>query len=94
VDKGDNRLAIWPYNGGLFSLDPLVDTLTLPDELTLEVAKLAEWDYRSEAPVTLLGHVFEQSITDLERLKAEARARRPRRSASASARASSTRPTW
>jgi hypothetical protein len=73
VDKGDVRLNIWPYNGGLFALDPLVDGLVLPDELTVEVAKLAEWDYRSEAPVTLLGHVFEQSITDLERLKAAAR---------------------
>ena len=30
-------------------------------------------------PVTLLGHVFEQSITDIERLKAAARASRSRR---------------
>ncbi len=28
------------------------------------------WDYRREVPVTLLGHIFEQSITDIERLKA------------------------
>ncbi|HSK28964.1 MAG TPA: N-6 DNA methylase, partial [Candidatus Limnocylindria bacterium] len=34
---------------------------------------LGEWDYRDDVPVTLLGHLFEQSITDLERLRAESR---------------------
>ena len=29
--------------------------------------------YRDDVPVTLLGHLFEQSITDLEKLRAESR---------------------
>lgn len=73
VDKGDDRLNIWPYNGGLFAHDPSVDAVELPDELTRSLAKLGEWDYRDDVPVTLLGHLFEQSITDLERLRAESR---------------------
>jgi len=43
----------------------------VPDELAKEIATLGNWDYRREVPVTVLGHIFEQSITDIERLKAE-----------------------
>ena len=71
VDQGDKRLNVWPYNGGLFAKDPVADAIELPDALAGEVVELGKWDYRREVPVTLLGHIFEQSITDLERLKAE-----------------------
>jgi len=77
VDQGNTRLNVWPYNGGLFAADPVVDGLTLPDALAEEVAGLGGWDYRSEVSVTLLGHIFEQSITDIERLKAEGRGEAP-----------------
>jgi hypothetical protein len=73
VDKGDARLNIWPYNGGLFAHDPAVDAIELPDDLTRNLARLGEWDYRDDVPVTLLGHLFEQSITDLEKLRAASR---------------------
>ncbi len=73
VDQGDTRLQVWPYNGGLFAADSALDDIVLPDNLASEVAELGKWDYRSEVPVTLLGHIFEQSITDIERLKAEGR---------------------
>jgi hypothetical protein len=73
VDKGNLELSIWPYNGGLFVHDPTVDEIVLPDELTKSLAALGEWDYRNDVPVTLLGHLFEQSITDLEKLRAESR---------------------
>jgi len=77
VDQGNTRLNVWRYNGGLFAADPVVDALALPDDLAGEVADLGKWDYRSEVPVTLLGHIFEQSITDIERLKAEHRGEAP-----------------
>lgn len=73
VDQGNKRLDIWPYNGGLFAHDPVVDAIEIPDHLAVSLAKLGEWDYRDDVPVTLLGHLFEQSVTDLERLRAEAR---------------------
>lgn len=71
IDRGDPRLYIYGYNGGLFAPDPVADALVLPDALAQDVAKLGQWDYRSDVPVTVLGHIFEQSITDLEKLKAE-----------------------
>jgi type I restriction-modification system DNA methylase subunit len=73
VDKGDFDRRIPAYNGGLFAPDPVVDSLIIPDPLATDIAKLGDWDYRSEVPVTVLGHIFEQSITDIERLRAEAR---------------------
>jgi hypothetical protein len=75
VDVGDKRLDVWPYNGGLFAPDPILDKVTLPDDLAGEVASLGHWDFKSEVPVTLLGHIFEQSVTDIERLKASASGR-------------------
>lgn len=77
VDEGSGTLNIWGYNGGLFALDPVADTVTIPDPLATDLATLGEWDYRSEVPVTVLGHIFEQSITDIERLRAAARGEEP-----------------
>ena len=71
VDQGNKERGIWAYNGGLFALDPAGDTVVLPDHLVTELASLGQWDYRSDVPVTVLGHIFEQSVTDLERMRAE-----------------------
>lgn len=71
IDTGNDALAIWAYNGGLFAPDPIADPITIPDPLATELASLGNWDYRSEVPVTVLGHIFEQSITDIEILRAQ-----------------------
>jgi N-6 DNA Methylase/TaqI-like C-terminal specificity domain len=73
VDQGRQDLAIWAYNGGLFAKDSIADTLILSDQLAQDVAQLGQWDDQREVPVTVLGHLFEQSITDIEKLKAESR---------------------
>jgi hypothetical protein len=73
VNAGNEGRGIWAYNGGLFAPDAVADAIVLPDPLTEELARLANWDYRSDVPVTVLGHIFEQSITDLEALRAESR---------------------
>jgi hypothetical protein len=73
VDEGSKDLNIWGYNGGLFAEDPVTDALIIPDPLATDLASLGEWDYRSEVPVTVLGHIFEQSITDIEKSRAVAR---------------------
>ena len=73
VDEGSGPLNIWGYNGGLFAPDATADALVIPDPLATDLATLGEWDYRSEVPVTVLGHIFEQSITDIEKLRAIAR---------------------
>jgi hypothetical protein len=77
VDIGNTQLNVWPYNGGLFAQDPTIDGIDLPDKLAEDIAELGKWDYRSEVPVTVLGHIFEQSIEDIEQLKAEGRGEAP-----------------
>jgi hypothetical protein len=73
VDQGNKNRGIWAYNGGLFAFDQAGDAVILPDHLATDLANLGQWDYRSDVPVTVLGHIFEQSITDLEKLRAESR---------------------
>jgi len=84
IDEGNAGLNIPAYNGGLFALDPALDALQVPDEVCAHFKDLGEYDYRparevadaaegtavrSVIDVDILGHIFEQSITDLERLR-------------------------
>ncbi|MBB6466039.1 hypothetical protein HNQ96_001897 [Aminobacter lissarensis] len=73
IDKGSDALKIPRYNGGLFHADETINALTLPDEVCEGFKTLGEYDFASEVSVTVLGHIFEQSITDVERLQAQAR---------------------
>lgn len=61
----------------MFAPDPITDKIVLPDSLTEQLVALAKWDYGSDVPVTVLGHIFEQSITDIERLRAISRGQEP-----------------
>jgi Eco57I restriction-modification methylase/TaqI-like C-terminal specificity domain len=71
VDRGNPGLRIPGYNGGLFRHDPLLDRcLNVPDELCAKLHGLARFDYESDVSVDILGRIFEQSVTDLEELKA------------------------
>ena len=74
VNVGATEHNIPPYNGGLFASKPLLDSIEFPDILVEQFAKLAAYDFRSEVSVTILGHIFEQSISDIEALHAEAKA--------------------
>jgi TaqI-like C-terminal specificity domain/Eco57I restriction-modification methylase len=58
------------YNGGLFAPDARLDGLHLPDDACTALAALGKYDFASDVPVTVLGHIFEQSIDDLEKLQA------------------------
>lgn len=68
IDKGNQQLDIPAYNGGLFAQDDELDNLVVSDELCEGFKNLAEYDFDSEVSVTVLGHIFEQSISDLEEL--------------------------
>ena len=68
IDTGNPALRIPAYNGGLFRADPAVDSLILPDDACSIFRALGEYDFASEVGVTVLGHIFEQSIADLEGL--------------------------
>lgn len=69
IDKGEPEMDIPPFNGGLFRPDPLVDSLNLPDEWTGFFSTIDSYDFRDEVNVDVLGHIFERSITELEKLR-------------------------
>ncbi len=70
VDEGDDALELdQGYNGGLFVHDPEVDDLDLGDEWTSFFREVGRYDFRHEVDVEVLGHLFEKSITELEKLR-------------------------
>lgn len=69
INKGSPALRIPGYNGGLFAPNPELDILKLSDSLCEWFKKLGEYDFDSDVDVNILGHIFEQSIVDLEELK-------------------------
>ena len=73
MDRGNQRLSIPPYNGGLFATDPQLDALAIPDHISDQFRDIAAYDFKSQVSVTILGHIFEQSITDIEQKHAEVR---------------------
>ncbi|MCX7568322.1 N-6 DNA methylase [Sulfitobacter sp. F26169L] len=73
IDEGNNELKIPRYNGGLFREDTVINGLNIPDDICEGFKTLGEYDFASEVSVTVLGHIFEQSIADVERLQAIAR---------------------
>lgn len=72
IDRGNEQLKIPRYNGGLFHPNETINTLAIPDHICEGFKRLAEYDFASEISVTVLGHIFEQSIADVEQLQAEA----------------------
>lgn len=73
IDKGNNDVKppINKYNGGLFATDEILDNLTIKDSAWANVINLANYDFESDLNVNILGHIFEQSLSDLEQIKAE-----------------------
>ncbi len=71
IDKGFPQKNINKFNGGLFAKDAELDKLVLQDDILKEIIKISDWDFGSELTVNILGHIFEQSITDLEEIKAD-----------------------
>jgi hypothetical protein len=69
IDKGNAGLGIPAYNGGLFAADPTFDGLVVPDDACRMFSALGEYDFAEDVSVTVLGHIFEQSVSDLEQLK-------------------------
>jgi hypothetical protein len=71
VNEGNEKLNIPKYNGGLFAKDEELDSLKVDDSvLDMEAQKLSDYDFDSEVSVNILGHIFEQSLTDLEEIQA------------------------
>ena len=69
IDKGNPALSIPAYNGGLFASDPVLDALAVPDDACRMFAELGGYDFAEDVSVSVLGHIFEQSVSDIEQLK-------------------------
>ncbi len=68
-NKGFSR-KIPLFNGGLFADDHFLNSLIIKDfQLHSLIEFLLKHDFQSDLNVTILGHIFEQSIADLEKLK-------------------------
>ena len=72
VDKGSVQLGVPAYNGGLFREVAELEGLEISDELCGAFNDLGAYDFGEDVSVDVLGHIFEQSITDLEELRREA----------------------
>lgn len=63
---------IFAYNGGLFLEDDVLDTVSISDDVLLKhVSRLTTYDFSSEVDVNILGHIFENSLNDIEAVTAE-----------------------
>lgn len=71
INIGNEKLNIPKYNGGLFAKDEILDSLMIDDDiLDMEAQALSNYDFMSDVGVNILGHIFEQSLTDLEEINA------------------------
>jgi hypothetical protein len=69
VDVGNAEHQIPQYNGGLFA-PHAVDDLELPDiPWTNLFNTISGYDFADEVNLDVLGHLFERSITELEKIK-------------------------
>lgn len=63
---------IFAYNGGLMLEDEVLESIVVSDEVLLKhVSKLTTYDFSSEVDVNILGHIFENSLNDIEAVTAE-----------------------
>ncbi len=72
INAGDEDLDITMYNGGLFAEDELLNKLIIDDEVLDARAKiLSAYNFGSDISVNILGHIFENSISELEEISAQ-----------------------
>lgn len=63
---------VYAYNGGLFKPDEILDSIKIDDDLLYtHTLKLSEYDFASEVDVNILGHIFENSLNELDEIKAQ-----------------------
>ena len=68
----DKKAEIFAYNGGLFKPDAVLNSLILDDTLLYKhTKKLSEYDFDSQVDVNILGHIFENSLNEIESVNAE-----------------------
>ena len=60
---------VFAYNGGLFKPDEVLDGLAISDDVLKNYCKkIADYDFASDVDVNILGHIFENSLTEIEEI--------------------------
>lgn len=68
----DKKEEIFAYNGGLFQPDAILDAVIIDDDLLYRhTRKLSTYDFESQVDVNILGHIFENSLNEIESVNAE-----------------------
>ena len=71
LNSGKNP-EVYAYNGGLFKEDEILDHIKIDDKILYEhTFKLSQYDFASEVDVNILGHIFENSLNEIDEIKAE-----------------------
>lgn len=69
--KGKNH-DVFAYNGGLFKEDNILDQVKIDDDILYQhTFKLSQYDFASEVDVNILGHIFENSLNEIDEIKAQ-----------------------
>lgn len=67
-----SRAEIYAYNGGLFKPDAILDALEIDSNLLYKyTALLSNYDFESQIDVNILGHIFENSLNEIESVNTE-----------------------
>lgn len=67
-----NRYDVFAYSGGLFKPDAILDAIKIDDNLLYKhTLALSEYGFADEIDVNILGHIFENSINELDEIKAQ-----------------------
>ncbi len=70
IDKGSDKLGIPNgYNGELFKEDVILNAFKIEDAICKKFTDFGKYDFAEDLSVNILGHIFEQSISDIEELK-------------------------
>lgn len=68
----EGKAEIFAYNGGLFKPDATLNSLLISDDLLYKHVKaLSHYDFESQVDVNILGHIFENSLNEIESVNAE-----------------------
>ncbi len=66
------KYEIFPYNGGLFAPDEVLDNISIDDEILYKhTLQLSKYDFETDVDVNILGHIFEHSLGEIELVQAE-----------------------
>ncbi|WP_422358584.1 Eco57I restriction-modification methylase domain-containing protein [Reichenbachiella sp.] len=67
-----SRKEIFAYNGGLFKPDGVLNSVIIDDELLYKhTHELSHYNFDSQIDVNILGHIFENSLNEIESVNAE-----------------------